>query len=144
TYFVPEGMVSGIHGLKRAKPFVSREGKFQAARFQLRDNRGPKFVKGLDWAWTDNPFVGSDELNGLKILMMLMSNWDAKDSRDGKGSNTAIYLQTSFDGIQLRYAFDDWGATFGKWGGFFSRDKWNADGYSGQTRSFVRVDGDII
>ena len=30
------------------------------------------------------------------------------------------------------------------WGGFFSRDKWNADGYSGQTRSFVRVDGDII
>jgi hypothetical protein len=37
----------------------------------------------------------------------------------------------------LHYAFDDWGATLGKWGGFFSRDKWNADGFSRQTRGFV-------
>jgi hypothetical protein len=43
------------------------------------------------------------------------------------------------------YAFDDWGATLGKWGGFFSRDKWNADGYRGQTRDFARSgDGETI
>src|SRR5579883_3100978 len=81
TFFVADGVVNRVRGLKRAKPFLSRGGKFRAARFQLRDNRGPAFVKGVDWAWNSNPFVGSDQLNGLKILMMLMSNWDAKDSR---------------------------------------------------------------
>jgi hypothetical protein len=89
--------------------------------------------------------VGTRELNGLKILLMLMSNWDAKDSRDGAGSNTAIYAKAGPDGDRLYYAFDDWGATLGKWGGFFSRDKWNADGYSEQTRNFARtVDGETI
>ena len=52
-------------------------------------------VKHFDahgWAWHDNPFVGTPELNGLKILMMLMSNWDNKDVRDvARGSNTAIF-----------------------------------------------------
>ena len=52
-------------------------------------------VKHFDahgWAWHDNPFVGTHELNGLKILMMLVSNWDNKDVRDvARGSNTAIF-----------------------------------------------------
>jgi hypothetical protein len=69
--------------------------------------------------------------------MMLLSNWDAKDSRDGKGSNTAVYARSAPGGDQLVYSFDDWGATLGKWGGFFTRDKWNADGFSEQTRAFA-------
>ncbi|MEI9973570.1 MAG: hypothetical protein WDO73_16935 [Ignavibacteriota bacterium] len=84
-------------------------------------------------------------MNGLKILLMLTSNWDVKDSRDGKGSNTAIYSKPGPQGAQLYYAFDDWGATFGKWGGFFSRDKWNAAGFSKQTSRFVNTpDGQTI
>jgi hypothetical protein len=76
---------------------------------------------------------------------MLMSNWDAKDARDGKGSNTAVYSKPGPQGAQLYYAFDDWGATFGKWGGFFSRDKWNADGFTRQTRAFANCsDGQTI
>ena len=44
------------------------------------------------WAWNDNPFLGSRELQGLKILIMLLSNWDTKDRRDvARGSNTAIF-----------------------------------------------------
>lgn len=48
---------------------------------------------GEAWSWNANPFVGTHELNGLKILMMLTSNWDAKDARDGEGSNTAVYTK---------------------------------------------------
>jgi len=55
---------------------------------------------------------------------MLTSNWDAKDERDGGGSNTAVFYSRNEEG-QLYYVFNDWGATMGRWGGFFKRDKWN-------------------
>jgi hypothetical protein len=75
---------------------------------------------------------------------MLMSNRDSKDSRDGRGGNTAVYYRANSGGDKLYYAFDDWGATFGKWGGFFSRDKWDADGFSQQTRRLVAHNGQAI
>ena len=142
SYFVRSGVITGAHGLKRAKPFIGKNGEFAYARFKLHQSKKSSRVDGMDWSWTSNPFVGTRELNGLKVLMMLVSNWDAKDSRDRKGSNTAVY---SDSGNQLYYAFDDWGATFGKWGGFFSRDKWDADGYRAQSQRFIRgADGETI
>jgi hypothetical protein len=145
SYFVRSGMIAGVHDLKRAKPFLGKRGEFAYARFKLHDSKRVTRVDGMDWSWTENPFVGTHELNGLKILMMLMSNWDAKDARDGKGSNTAIYSKSGPGEAELSYAFDDWGATFGKWGGFFSRDKWDAQGYSAESRVFVSTpDGRTI
>lgn len=145
SYFVRSGVITGVHGLKRAKLFVGKQGEFAYARFKLHQSKKVTRIEGLDWSWINNPFVGTHELNGLKILMMLLSNWDAKDSRDRKGSNTAVYSTPGQDGKQLFYAFDDWGATLGKWGGFFARDKWDVDGFSRQTRSFVsREEGDTI
>jgi hypothetical protein len=145
SYFVRSGVIAEAHGLKRAKPFIGNHGEFAYARFKLSESRKVNHVQGLDWSWSENPFVGTHELNGLKLLIMLMSNWDAKDSRDGKGSNTAVYARMGSDGDRLYYAFDDWGSTFGKWGGFFSRDKWNAEGYSVQTRDFARIrEGKIL
>jgi hypothetical protein len=37
------------------------------------------------WAWRQNPFTGTRELNGLRVLMALINNWDLKDI------NNAIY-----------------------------------------------------
>ena len=139
SYFVRSGVIVGAKGLKRAKPFIGKHGEFSYARFKLHQSKRVAPVEGLDWSWSNNPFLGTHELNGLKILMMLMSNWDAKDVRDGKGSNTAVY-DVAGPGGGRYYAFDDWGATLGKWGGFFSRNKWDADGYRAQTRAFVRSD----
>ncbi|MBZ5622694.1 MAG: hypothetical protein LAQ69_28760 [Acidobacteriia bacterium] len=145
SYFVRSGVITGVHGLKRAKPFIGKQGEFAYARFKLPQSKKVTRVERLDWSWTSNPFVATHQLNGLKILMMLVSNWDAKDSRDGKGSNTAVYSRPGPGGDRLFYAFDDWGATLGRWGGFFSRDKWNARGFSQQTRTFVsRGDGESI
>ena len=144
AYFVRSGVIAGVHGLKRARPFIGKQGQFNYARFKLHESKKVTRVEGADWSWTDNPFVGTRELNGLKILMMMLSNWDAKDSRDGKGSNTAVYSKASSGGDLLLYSFDDWGATLGKWGGFFSRDKWDAEGFRQQTRSFASIDGQSI
>ena len=145
AYLVRSGVITGVHGLKRAKPFIGKQGQFAYARFKLHESKKVTRVEGVDWSWIDNPFVGTHELNGLKIVMMMLSNWDAKDSRDGKGSNTAVYSKASPGGDLLLNSFDDWGATLGKWGGFFSRDKWNPDGFREQTRSFASsTDGNSI
>jgi hypothetical protein len=138
SYFVAGGVVTGAHDLKRAKPFLAKDGAFAYARFKLRDHKNLAHVDGPTWSWNDNPFVGSHELNGLKIVLMLTSNWDAKDARDGEGSNTAIYSKPGSSETHF-YAFDDWGATMGKWGGFFERDKWDPAGYREQTKTFVRL-----
>ena len=138
TYFVVNGVITGAHNLRRAKPFLAKDGAFTYARFKLHDHAMVPYPEGPTWSWNDNPFAGTHELNGLKILMMLTSNWDAKDARDGEGSNTAVYSKPGPAGNRLYYAFDDWGAAMGKWGGFFERDKWNPTGYREQTKDFAR------
>ncbi len=142
TYYVASGTITGVHDLKRAKAFVARDGSFRFARFKLHDHKMLAPVDGEEWSWTENPFVRTPQLNGLKILMMLTSNWDAKDSRDGKGSNTSIYSKPGPTASQRYYAFDDWGATMGKSGGFFKRDKWDPEGYQAQTKNFARLTSD--
>lgn len=98
SYFVAGGVISGVHDLRRAKPFIGNDGSFAYARFKLHDHKTLARAEGHIWSWNDNPFIGSRELNGLKILLMLTSNWDAKDARDGKGSNTSVYSKPGSDG----------------------------------------------
>lgn len=138
SYFVVSGVIAGAHDLRRAKPFLAKDGAFTYARFKLSDHKLLAQVDGKTWSWDDNPFLGTRELNGLKILLMLTSNWDAKDARDGDGGNTGVYSKPGSPGNQLYYAFDDWGASMGKWGGFFGRDKWDPVGYRDQSKDFAR------
>src|SRR5215510_7888262 len=79
-YFVARGRIEGAHGLKRAKSHISDDGSFEDARFQLR-RESPKYLSG-NWTWANNPFSGTREFQGLKILVLLVSNWDTKDARD--------------------------------------------------------------
>ena len=139
SYYVARGTINGAHDLKRVKPFMDRDSSFRFARFKLRDHKALAPVDGEEWSWNDNPFAGTPQLNGLKILMMLTSNWDAKDARDGQGTNTSVYSKPGANANQRFYAFDDWGASMGKWGGFFERDKWNPSGYQQQTKTFART-----
>ncbi len=55
-----------------------------------------------------NPFVGSREFQGLKVMMLLLANWDIKDS------NNQIIAVKGTD--KDRYIISDLGATFGKTG----------------------------
>jgi hypothetical protein len=93
TYLVPRVTIPG-------------KGTFENVRFEAR----PKNVKRLDeWSWARNPFSGTRELDGLKVLMVLINNWDLKDENN-------VILHTTGSG-ELRYAISDLGATFGKTGG---------------------------
>jgi hypothetical protein len=139
AYFIPSGRIEEPSGLTRARSCVGEDCTFRDARFEL-DERG--VMKNFDehgWAWDDNPFEGTRELNGLKIMLMLTSNWDNKDVRDvARGSNTAIFQHKLPDGsYEARYLIIDWGATMGRWGSTLTRGKWDCEGYRAQTPELV-------
>jgi hypothetical protein len=141
-YFVAHGRIEGVHGLKRAKSRVAKDGSFVDARFQLRSGSAT-FLDDYSWTWTSNPFVRTPQLQGLKILMLLVSNWDAKDARDrayGRmDSNLAIFADDSTGERHYIYAQDDWGGTLGKWGNQFTWNRGDCKGFAEQTRDFVKV-----
>ncbi|HEV2706592.1 MAG TPA: hypothetical protein VGV59_11745 [Pyrinomonadaceae bacterium] len=84
-----------------------REGEFANVRLEAR----PKQFKRLDeWKWSENPFVGTKELQGLIVMMALLNNWDIKDT-----NNKIISVADGTGGRpELRYIISDLGATFGK------------------------------
>jgi hypothetical protein len=99
TYLVPRVTIPG-------------KGTFTNVRFEARP-RG--VTRHGEWGWQRNPFSGTRELDGLKVLMVLVNNWDLKDE-----NNVILHDAGS---RELRYAISDLGATFGKSGGpgFFWR-----------------------
>ena len=139
NYYLAEGRIEGAKDLTRAKDCVGEDCRFRAARFELDE---PGVVKMFDehgWSWDDNPFVGTRELAGLKIVFMLTSNWDNKDVRDvARGSNTAIFQHRLPDGrLEARYLIIDWGASMGRWAPVGFREKWDSEAYEAQTPEFI-------
>ena len=60
------------------------------------------------WHWRKNPFTGTREFNGLRVMMSLINNWDLKDE------NTTTYEEK--DGGRKLYLVSDLGASFGSIG----------------------------
>lgn len=138
-YYVAEGRIEGEFELGRARQCVGEDCTFRDARFELDEAGVRKLFDEHGWSWDDNPFAGTRELAGLKIMLMLTSNWDNKDVRDvARGSNTAIFEYRLPDGtLEARYLIIDWGASMGRWGDPFTRSKWDCEGYAAQTPDFI-------
>jgi hypothetical protein len=82
---------------------IPGKGTFRDVRLEAR----PSNIKRLgEWKWRDNPFVGTNELEGLKMMMVFLNNWDVLDLQNK-------VLQT--EGEQ-HYIVSDLGSTFGKLG----------------------------
>lgn len=102
-YFLEDLQVDNMPStLKRGRKLVGPNGTMQAARLK-RHLQGEKNVG--NWTWRDDPFTGSRELNGLKVMMALINNWDLKDA------NNKIY--GGKDSTEQIYAVSDLGASFG-------------------------------
>ena len=95
TYLIPRVTIPG-------------KGTFENVRFEARPDNVKRYG---EWRWASNPFSGKRELQGLKIMMALVENWDLKDS------NNRILVAGGASGRELRYVVSDLGATFGKTGG---------------------------
>jgi hypothetical protein len=82
---------------------IPGKGTFKNVRLEAR----PDNVKrGDDWKWKSNPFVGTREFQGLKMMQVFMTNWDILDAQ-----NKILEV----DGEQ-HYVISDLGRTFGKFG----------------------------
>lgn len=83
---------------------IPGKGTFTNVRFEARPEQWDRVG---EWKWKQNPFVGTPEYQGLKIMMALINNWDLKDS------NNEIIQARGNNGDELRYIISDLGATFG-------------------------------
>jgi len=116
---------------------IEGRGGFEARNVRFKQRHAGFKEEGL-WKWETNPFLGTRELNGLKVLMVLLNNWDLKylnnkvvrpDKKSGEHDEAIFYVS-------------DLGATFGSTGSlarklFFVGDppagsKGDPAGYSGQ------------
>ncbi len=110
-YFVQEMPLAGVPDYP-LDPAVPKDGKVIAARMKRHI---PHRYKIGYWRWDDNPFTGTRELNGLKVMMELMNNTDFKPV------HLVIY---DMGGKEQQYMVKDLGATFGRAGaGYFTRTK---------------------
>lgn len=86
---------------------IPGKGTFRNVRLEAR----PENVERLDtWKWKNNPFTGTDEFQGLKIMMVFFNNWDIVDVQNKK-----LLVETR-NGKELQYIISDLGATFGRLG----------------------------
>src|SRR5258706_3321830 len=82
---------------------IPGKGTFNNVRLEAR----PENVKRGDlWQWNNNPFKGTREFQGLKIMMAFFNNWDMKEA------NNVIIK----NGDRLEYVISDLGVSFGKSG----------------------------
>lgn len=102
-YFLPELEVSNLPShLQRGEKLVKHGDEVDNVRLK-RHIKGTE--KTREWHWRRNPFTGTRELNGLRVMMALMNNWDLKDE------NNAIEEEKE-TGRQF-YVVTDLGASFG-------------------------------
>ena len=149
NYYLERQTLRGAHNLSRADKYIDERGMAKGGRFQLR-TEDPQYMAGYSWAWEENPFSGTAQMNGLRVLMMLASNWDDKDIRDDKGGVTqrfhdvTLWMRQGTNNAIMRaggrYLFfiDDWGASLGRWGGVVGRNKRDPDGFLEESSHFVR------
>jgi len=123
AYLVPKAKIEG-------------KGEFENVRLEAR----PASVKRAgNWMWENNPFKDTPEFRGLKILMIMINNWDMKDDNN---EILATRGDTTGEG-ELRYIISDLGGSFGKTGGFFARSRNEPSDY--EKAAFIKkVNGDVI
>ena len=105
----------------------------------------PENIERLDeWKWKENPFLGTKELQGLKIMMVFLTNWDLLDLQ-----NKVLRVDNNGT-VEHHFVISDLGATFGKLGNnnlpfFFRLGRKTNDPGTWYEAGFVKgVEGGII
>jgi len=118
---------------------IPGKGTFTNVRFEARPEEWDRVG---EWKWKRNPFLGTPEYQGLKIMMAMINNWDLKDS-----NNETIQIGKGSD-AELRYIISDLGATFGHasttplfWR--FTRSRNNPSNYA-NSKFFEKVKGNRV
>jgi|CZKS01.1.fsa_nt_gi hypothetical protein len=133
-YFLPDVQVKNMpRHLHRGQKLVEPDGTMHDVRLK-RYLEGEKKV-GI-WEWRNNPFTGTREFNGLRVLMAVINNWDLKDA------NNAIHREKS---QELVYMVSDLGASFGttRYERSHEKAKGNLDSYT-KSKFILKTNDDFV
>jgi hypothetical protein len=110
-YFLREVHVSGVPAhLHRGQHLVGPDGTLRDVRLKREPDDRKKIG---NWRWRENPFSGTRELNGLRVLMAVINNYDLKDVNNAiRGSKRS----RSAESEELVYEVSDLGSSFGSAG----------------------------
>jgi hypothetical protein len=115
-YFVPVLQLKGLPAhLHRGQNLIGPDGTIHDARLK-RYSKNEK--KAGQWPWRQNRFAGTRELNGLRVMMALINNWDLKDD------NNSVYedrYPARSSHPEKVYRVSDLGASFGTTGRSWTR-----------------------
>jgi len=117
NYYRPTLRVANLPRLSRGREFVTNGDTVTGARLE-RD--GPNEAT-TTWSWYGNPFTGTREFNGLRVMMALINNWDLKEINNGA---------TGSGGRPGQYGVMDLGATLGRTGNNVRRSKAVVEDYA--------------
>ena len=99
--------------MKRGGHLVGSGDSFTNVRLKMEEKDEKKVA---NWRWHKNRELSPRELNGLRVMMAVMNNWDLKDE------NNAVYANKKDKSSQV-YMVSDLGATFGASGLGLNHDK---------------------
>jgi len=108
AYYFDRVEIKNLPKLSRGQEFVEGKTVIRGARFEPK-RKG--IERGINWDWEENPFVRTRELDGLKVLMVLLGNYDTRVA------NNKILTANNGGTVEARYVATDVGATLGKVGG---------------------------
>ena len=110
AYYVDRAEIRNLPKLTRGQEFIENNSVVRGARFEPKRKN---IARGTNWDWEANPFVKTRELDGLKVLMVLLANYDTSIR-----NNRVLSTTNSATGeLEARYVATDVGATLGKVGG---------------------------
>src|SRR5439155_3498130 len=134
-YYLPDLVVENMPAhLHRGSDWIEPDGLTHNARLK-RYIKGEE--KGGAWQWAENPFTGTLEFNGLRVMMAVINNWDLKDV------NNEIYREKHEP--ELIYMVSDLGASFGATGHIWPHrlSKGNLDSYR-RSKFITRVTPEYV
>jgi len=124
-YFLSEVRVLGLPArVHRGQKLIGAGGVMHNVRLKREEGEKKEDI----WRWRDNPFVGTRELDGLRVMMAVINNWDLKDA-----NNAIREEKRNDDGEKRVYEVSDLGASFGTTGRGLSHTK-----SKGNLRSYTR------
>ena len=131
AYYFDQVQIKDLPRLSRGSDFVLGNGMVTGARFEPQR---PEMKSGGTWSWDDNPFRDTQHLSGLKVLMILLNNYDARSL------NNEIFIV----GPEARYYVTDLGASLGKAGGLGGKRSKNDLEDFRSTRFVIGTDEGVV
>src|SRR5262249_55498589 len=111
AYYFPRVRINDLPRLSRGRKYVEADGVVRGAKFKPHR----KDVKrGEYWDWRENPFVGTRELDGLRVLMILLNNFDVTTINN----RVLLVSDPQQQRREARYVVTDLGASLGRARGF--------------------------